>query len=169
MTRAEQIKVKINELRVRGEIVDKIHIIANGTGYGYETIFGKYLNDSVKEVSLEEPYLREYYQVNYIFRSFFGVSFQLIEPFFIYLASKFGSILWISCIEMSELEIYKCGNSGHTTKSAQWSKGSISSTQQWPKETEHNDAVRVLGTTARSSSYVSIFASYFDHIFTFFY
>lgn len=63
MTRAEQIKVKINELRVRGEIVDKIHIIANGTGYGYETIFGKYLNDSVKEVSLEEPYLREYYQV----------------------------------------------------------------------------------------------------------
>lgn len=63
MTRAEQIKEKINEQRIRGEIVDKIHIIANGTGYGYETIFGKYLNDTVKEISLEEPYLREYYQV----------------------------------------------------------------------------------------------------------
>lgn len=63
MTRAEQIKVQINEQRIRGEIVDKIHIIANGTGYGYETIFGKYLNDNVKEISLEEPYLREYYQV----------------------------------------------------------------------------------------------------------
>ena len=63
MTRAEEIKKKISEQCVRGEIVDKIHIIANGTGFGYETIFGKYLNDSVKEVSLEEPYLREYYQV----------------------------------------------------------------------------------------------------------
>lgn len=63
MTRAEQIKSKITEQRVRGEIVDKIHIIANGTGFGYESIFGKYLNDSVKEISLEEPYLREYYQV----------------------------------------------------------------------------------------------------------
>lgn len=63
MTRAEQIKKQIVEQRSRGQIVDKIHIIANGTGYSYESIFGKYLNDAVKEISLEEPYLREYYQV----------------------------------------------------------------------------------------------------------
>lgn len=68
MTRAEQIKVNIVEKRSRGEIVDKIHIIANGTGFGYETIFGKYLDDKVKEISLEEPYLREYYQVRYLVR-----------------------------------------------------------------------------------------------------
>lgn len=42
---------------------EKIHILANGTGYSYETIFGKYLDDGVREVALEEPYLREYYQV----------------------------------------------------------------------------------------------------------
>lgn len=77
MTRAEQIKVKINEQRIRGEIVDKIHIIANGTGYDYATIFGKYLNDSVKEVSLEEPYLREYYQVRNIFGCFIFPSFEI--------------------------------------------------------------------------------------------
>lgn len=63
MTRAEQIKASIVEQRSRGEIVDKIHIIANGTGFSYETIFGKYLNENVKEISLEEPYLREYYQL----------------------------------------------------------------------------------------------------------
>lgn len=63
MKRAQEIKAEINEQQSRGEIVDKIHIIANGTGFGYETIFGKYLDDSVKEISLEEPYLREYYQV----------------------------------------------------------------------------------------------------------
>lgn len=64
MTRAEQIKANISEQRVRGAIVDKIHIIANGTGFGYESLFGKYLNESIKEISLEEPYLREYYQVS---------------------------------------------------------------------------------------------------------
>lgn len=64
ISRAEQIKKKIKEQQNRGEIKDKIHIIANGTGYSYETIFGKYLNDEVKEISLDEPYLREYYQVS---------------------------------------------------------------------------------------------------------
>lgn len=63
MTRAETIKSHIKEQQSKGEIVDKIHIIANGTNYSYETIFGKYLNEGVKEISLEEPYLREYYQV----------------------------------------------------------------------------------------------------------
>lgn len=63
MTRAEKLKAEITSQRSRGEIVDKIHILANGTGYSYESIFGKYLNDKVTEVSLEEPYIREYYQV----------------------------------------------------------------------------------------------------------
>lgn len=64
MTRAESIKSQLDEQRSRGEIVDKIHIIANGTGFDYGSIFGKYLDDKVKEVCLEEPYLREYYQVS---------------------------------------------------------------------------------------------------------
>lgn len=63
MTRAEAIKAKITEQRSRGEIVDKIHIMCNGTGYDYGSVFGKYLDDTVKEISLEEPYIREYYQV----------------------------------------------------------------------------------------------------------
>ncbi|XP_055320849.1 MIT domain-containing protein 1 [Sitodiplosis mosellana] len=63
MKRAEEIKVKIKERQSRGEMKEKIHILANGTGYGYEQIFGKYLDDGVKEIALEEPYLREYYQL----------------------------------------------------------------------------------------------------------
>lgn len=63
MTRAETIKDHIKEQQSKGEIIDKIHIIANGTNFSYETIFGKYLTDDIREVSLEEPYLREYYQV----------------------------------------------------------------------------------------------------------
>lgn len=67
MTRAEALKLQIKEQQNKGEIIDKIHIIANGTGFSYETIFGKYLNDAVKEVSLEEPYLKEYYQVSIVY------------------------------------------------------------------------------------------------------
>lgn len=63
MCRAEQIKSSITERRSRGEIVDKIHIMANGTGFSYESVFGKYLDDQVKEICLEEPYIRDYYQV----------------------------------------------------------------------------------------------------------
>lgn len=63
MTRAETLKDHIKEQQSKGEIIDKIHIIANGTNFSYEAIFGKYLTDDVREVSLEEPYLREYYQV----------------------------------------------------------------------------------------------------------
>lgn len=65
MTRAELLKKQISEQQSKGAIVDKIHIIANGTGYSYESIFGKYLDENVKEICLEEPYLRDYYQVNY--------------------------------------------------------------------------------------------------------
>lgn len=63
---AEKIKQSIQEKQSRGEIVDKIHILANGKGYSYETLFGKYLDDNVKEITLEEPYIREYYQVLHI-------------------------------------------------------------------------------------------------------
>lgn len=69
MTRAETLKSNIKEQQSKGEIVDKLHIIANGTNYSYETIFGKYLKEDVKEISLEEPYLREYYQVCAAFKS----------------------------------------------------------------------------------------------------
>lgn len=63
MCRAEQIKSLVTDQMSRGQIVDKLHIIANGTGYSYESIFGKYLDEHVKEICLEEPYIRDYYQV----------------------------------------------------------------------------------------------------------
>lgn len=65
MTRAEQIKELYKSQISKGEIVDKRHIIENSTGNSYETIFGKYLKDDVKEISLDEPYIREHYQVSH--------------------------------------------------------------------------------------------------------
>ena len=64
MSRAEEIKRAVSNQQNQGKIVDKIHIIANGTGYSYDSVFGKYLDENVKEISLEEPYIRDYYQVS---------------------------------------------------------------------------------------------------------
>jgi len=49
--------------RTRGEICDRIHIAESATNFGYDRIFGKYLKEDVKEIQIEEPYLKEHYQL----------------------------------------------------------------------------------------------------------
>lgn len=100
MTRAEKIKSEVTLQRSRGEIIDKIHIIANGTGFGYDSIFGKYLDEKVTEISLEEPYLREYYQV--------WVKMILFRGSFAYIFI-FGFQL-INLVRFCELVVEKCKN-----------------------------------------------------------
>lgn len=63
MTHTELIKQTLKERNAKGEIVDKIFILENATGHSYESVFGKYLSDDVSEVCLEDPYIREHYQV----------------------------------------------------------------------------------------------------------
>lgn len=61
--RAEQIKESIRSWSSRGEIKDRIHIAEGATNYGYDQIFSKYLTDDVEEILVDEPYIREFYQV----------------------------------------------------------------------------------------------------------
>ncbi|XP_058456809.1 MIT domain-containing protein 1-like [Malaya genurostris] len=63
MNRAEQVKELVMRWRSRGEIRDKIHVVEGATGYNYERVFGKYFTDEVKEILIEEPYVREHHQL----------------------------------------------------------------------------------------------------------
>lgn len=63
MDRAEQVKRLVQKWSTKGEIVDKILIIDNATGYSYRRIFEKYLTTDVKEIIVQEPYLKEHYQL----------------------------------------------------------------------------------------------------------
>lgn len=63
MTQAEKLKASIQNWGSRGEIRDKIHITEGATNYGYDRIFGKYLTDDVEEILVEEPYVKDFYQV----------------------------------------------------------------------------------------------------------
>ncbi|XP_075161914.1 MIT domain-containing protein 1 isoform X1 [Haematobia irritans] len=60
--RAEQIKIRVQKLAETGEIEANIPIDDNSTGHSYKSLFGKYLNDKVKEILIDEPYLNERYQ-----------------------------------------------------------------------------------------------------------
>ena len=63
MSRAEDIKKSVVNMCSKGEIKDRFHIVENATNYSYERIFGKYMTDEVKEILVEEPYVKEFYQV----------------------------------------------------------------------------------------------------------
>lgn len=63
MDQAEKLKKSIQSWGSKGEIRDKIHITDGATGYSYDRIFGKYLTDEVEEILVEEPYVKDYYQV----------------------------------------------------------------------------------------------------------
>lgn len=63
MEQAEKLKKSIQSWGSRGEIRDKIHITEGATKYGYDKIFGKYFKDDVEEILIEEPYLKDHYQL----------------------------------------------------------------------------------------------------------
>ncbi|XP_058828075.1 MIT domain-containing protein 1-like [Topomyia yanbarensis] len=63
MNRAEQVKELVMRWKSRGEIRDKIHVVEGAAGYSYERVFGKYFTDAVKEILIEEPYVREHHQL----------------------------------------------------------------------------------------------------------
>lgn len=65
MNRAEEVKKLVQKWNTKGEICDKIHVIDGGCGFSYRRIFEKYMKDDVKEILVDEPYLKEHFQVKY--------------------------------------------------------------------------------------------------------
>uniref|UniRef100_A0A336K284 CSON014305 protein n=1 Tax=Culicoides sonorensis TaxID=179676 RepID=A0A336K284_CULSO len=63
MDRAEQVKKLVQKWNTKGEICDKIHVIDGASGFSYRRVFQKYMNDDVKEILIDEPYLKEHYQI----------------------------------------------------------------------------------------------------------
>lgn len=66
MARAEELKRHLPN--VQGKVIDKIFIMEGDTGKSYDSVFGKYLDKDVTEVKLDEPYLREHYQITNLVR-----------------------------------------------------------------------------------------------------
>jgi len=64
MDRADAIKARVNGKLMLGEVVSHVSINENDTGFDYDQLFGKYMDDKTVEIMLEEPYMTQNYQVS---------------------------------------------------------------------------------------------------------
>ncbi|KAM6178734.1 MIT domain-containing protein 1 isoform 2-T2 [Rhynchocyon petersi] len=62
MDRAEKIKEYLDQEKEEGRYHKQIKIEENATGFSYESLFQEYLNESVTEVWIEDPYIRQTHQ-----------------------------------------------------------------------------------------------------------
>ncbi|XP_037932086.1 MIT domain-containing protein 1-like [Teleopsis dalmanni] len=66
----KKVETRMKTLRSCGNSVKEVHIKDDATGYTYDKLFGKYLNEDVKEILIEESYLREKHQLKNLVRFF---------------------------------------------------------------------------------------------------
>ncbi|XP_053240146.1 MIT domain-containing protein 1 isoform X1 [Podarcis raffonei] len=64
MDRAEEIKKYIEKEKEDGKYHKQIKIEENSKGFSYEKLFQEYLNETVTEVWVEDPYIRQVHQGN---------------------------------------------------------------------------------------------------------
>ncbi|XP_008206213.1 MIT domain-containing protein 1-like [Nasonia vitripennis] len=62
MDRAEKIKSLIEEKKTSGKYREHLKIEAGSVGYGYDSVFGRFLDGSVTQIHIEEPYIRAFHQ-----------------------------------------------------------------------------------------------------------
>lgn len=63
MDRAERIKGLIEDGKSTGKYREHLKIEAGSVGYGYNTVFGRFLDGCVTQIHIEEPYIRAFHQV----------------------------------------------------------------------------------------------------------
>merc|ERR1712142_302465 len=63
LDRSEKVQEIVNKEKENGKYHEHIRIEANSVGNSYNSIFGRFLDDSVKIVNVEDPYIRSHHQV----------------------------------------------------------------------------------------------------------
>ncbi|XP_076748956.1 MIT domain-containing protein 1-like [Xylocopa sonorina] len=68
LNRAEKIKDLIDSRKAAGTYRELIKIEKDSVGYGYETVFGRCLDDTVTYINIEDPYIRTFHQCQNLVR-----------------------------------------------------------------------------------------------------
>jgi len=63
LERSEKVHQIIAKEKENGKYHEQIKIQVNSTGYSYETIFGRFLDSSVTNIIVEDPYIRAHHQI----------------------------------------------------------------------------------------------------------
>lgn len=62
MGRAEKVKELIEEQKALGKYHEEIFIENDSTGHSYKNLFGRFLDEEVTSVEVEDPYVRSFHQ-----------------------------------------------------------------------------------------------------------
>lgn len=62
MGRAEKVKQLIEEQKAMGKYHEQIFIENDSTGHSYKNLFGRFLDEEVTSVEVEDPYVRSFHQ-----------------------------------------------------------------------------------------------------------
>jgi len=68
MDRAEQLKLEIDERNRILQVHKKITVEEGSIGNSYQSLFGKFLDEDVSEVQVEDPYIRAHHQIQNFLR-----------------------------------------------------------------------------------------------------
>lgn len=68
MTRAEAVRVRVDEQMKLSTYHEEIAISENESGHSYESVFGRFLKPEIKVVKIEDPYIRILHQFNNFLR-----------------------------------------------------------------------------------------------------
>ncbi|KAL1459578.1 hypothetical protein WDU94_011547 [Cyamophila willieti] len=60
--RAEILKQKLDEKKKMGDYHEQVDIKNNEKGHSYEKVFGRFLDENVKQISVTDPYIHNKYQ-----------------------------------------------------------------------------------------------------------
>lgn len=63
MGRAEKVKELIEEQKALGKYHEQIVIENDSTGHSFKNLFGRFLDEEVTSVEVEDPYVRSFHQV----------------------------------------------------------------------------------------------------------
>lgn len=63
LERCEQLDILIRKEKEAGNYHEQIRIAKDATGHSYETILGRFLDNSVRCVDVEDPYVRSHHQI----------------------------------------------------------------------------------------------------------
>ena len=77
MDRAERIKALIDDKKSHGKYREQMKIENGSSGYGYGSVFGRFLDASVTQIRIEDPYVRTFHQVKIIVINYCSEQFSI--------------------------------------------------------------------------------------------
>lgn len=91
MGRAEMVKKRIEEQKKLGLYHEQIIIEDNSTGHSFDKVFGRFFDEDVAKIEIDDPYIRLFHQViswKYVISIFLFQTIRKLKYSFLFIERK---------------------------------------------------------------------------------